>query len=428
MKLENLQNSRVKATFTVTPEEFEDALNQAFTKVVADVKVNGFRKGHCPRSVFEKNFGVESLYEEALNVVLNTKASEVYSDKELSKKICGHFEPAIETKDFERGKEFEVSLSFDVIPDFELPQYKGLEIKKQVLDATEDEINAAVAQEQKNRAKLEVKAEQVIANGDTAVFDFEGSVDGQLFEGGSATNYELEIGSGQFIPGFEDQMIGMKKDEVKTVEVTFPENYHEKSLAGKPAQFKVTVHEVKEKKLPELNDEFVKNLGIKDVNTVEELKTNKKTQLEEGKKVSEKNRQIDELFGQIISNTKVELPQSLIDDSANSFKAQYQQQAKMYNIPFETFLSIMGYDQAKFDEDMNERGKNQALFQVVMQKLVETENIMPSKEEIEAKAEEVAKRNNTTAKQVISKNLNQIVSEITYNKVVELLLANAKEI
>lgn len=428
MKLENLQNSRVKATFTVTPQEFEDALDKAFTVVVADVKIDGFRKGHCPRTVFEKKFGVESLFEEALNVVLNNKVAEVYADKDLSKKICGQFEPKIETKDFERGKEFEVSLSVDVLPEFELPTYKGLEIKKQVLEATEEEINASIEQDLKNHATLTVKEDQTIANGDTALFDFEGSVDGVLFDGGSAKDYELVIGSGQFIPGFEDQMIGMKKDEVKTVNVTFPTEYHEKSLAGKAAEFKVTLHEVKVQVLPELNDEFVANLGQKDITTVEALKASKKESIEANKKVSERNRQIDELFNQILDNTKVELPESLVAEQANAFKAQYEQQAKMYNIPFDTFLSLMGTDAAKFDADTKERGARQALFQVVMSKLVEVENIMPTKEEIEAKATEVAEQSKSTKDQVIKQRLNQIVSEITYNKVVDLLLSNAKEI
>ncbi len=428
MKLENLQTSRVKATFTVTPEEFENALDAAFEKVGAEVKVDGFRKGHCPRNVFEKKFGVESLYEEALNVVLNNKAKEVYADQELAKKICGQFEPAIETKDFERGKEFEISLSFDIIPDFELPTYKGLEVKKQVLEATEEEVEAAVNQERKYRASLNVKPEQVLENGNTAVFDFEGSVNGELFDGGSAKDYELVIGSGQFIPGFEDQMVGMKKDEVKTITVTFPENYHEKSLAGKEAQFKVTLHEVKEEVLPELNDEFVKSLGIENVNTVEELKASKKASLEASKKSSERNRQIDELFNQILDNAQVAVPQSLIDSTASSFRSQYENQAKMYNIEFEMFLNLMGTNKEQFEKDINERAKRQALFQMVMEKLVEVEKIMPSKEEIETKALEIAEGTKQTKDQVIAKNLSNIVSELTYNKVVELLLANAKEI
>lgn len=428
MKLENLQTSRVKATFTVTPEEFENALNVAFEKVGADVKVDGFRKGHCPRNVFEKKFGVESLYEEALNVVLNEKAKEVYADENLAKKICGQFEPSIETKDFERGKEFEISLSFDIIPDFELPTYKGLEVKKQVLEATEEEVNNAVEQERKYRATTKTKEEQVVANGDTIVFDFEGSLNGELFDGGTAKDYELVIGSGQFIPGFEEQLVGMKKDEVKTITVTFPENYHEKSLAGQPADFKVTLHEVKEEVLPELNDEFVKSLSIENVNTVEELKAHKKAAIEASKASSERNRQIDELFNQILDSTSVEVPQSLIESTANNFRSQYENQAKMYNIDFEMFLNLMGTNKEQFEKDITERAKRQALFQLVMEKLVEVENIVPTKEEIEAKALEIAESSKQSKEQVLQKNLQAIFSELTYNKVVEFLLANAKEI
>ena len=204
MKLENLEHSRVKATFTVTADEFEKALDQAFTTVVKNVKIDGFRQGKCPRSLFEKKFGVESLYDEALNVVFNNKVGEVYADQEVAQKICGQFTPAIETKDFERGKDFEVSLSFDVLPEVKLAAYKGLEVKKQVLEASEEEITAAINSDLKAHSTLNVKADQTIALHDTAKFDFVGTVDGVEFEGGSATDYELEIGSGQFIPGFEE--------------------------------------------------------------------------------------------------------------------------------------------------------------------------------------------------------------------------------
>lgn len=428
MKIENLQSSRVKATFTVTPEEFENALDKAFVKVNAEVKVDGFRKGHLPRAVFEKKFGVEALYEEALNVVLNAKAQEVFADENLAPKVCGEFEPSIETKDFERGKEFEVSLSFDVIPTVELPEYKGLEVKKQVLEATEEEINQAVEQERKYRATTQTKENQVVENGNPIVFDFEGSIDGQLFDGGSAKDYELVVGSGQFIPGFEDQLIGMKKDEVKDIVVTFPENYHEKSLAGKPATFKVTLHEVKEEVLPELNDEFVKSLGVNDVNTVEELKASKKAQIETSKARTEKDRQIDDLINQILDNTHVELPQSLVKSFADRVRSQYEQQAKMYNIDFEVFLSLMGTDKETFEKTTNEQASRQALFEIVMREIIKKENLMPTQEEIETRAESLAASSKQTKDQVLKSRYFDIVNELQFSKAIDLVLTSAKEI
>lgn len=428
MKIENLEHSQVKAIFTVTAQDFENALDQAFTTVVKNVKVDGFRQGKCPRSIFEKKFGVEALYDEALNIVFNQKVSEVYADKELGSKICGQFTPNIETKDFERGKDFEVSLTVDVLPEIKLPQYKGLEVKKQVLEATEEEINNAVNSELQAHSTLNVKEEQVIVSGDTAKFDFVGTVDGVEFDGGSAENYELVIGSGQFIPGFEDQMIGMKKDEVKDINVIFPENYPATELAGKPAIFKVTIHEVKESILPELNDEFVASLNIKDVTTVEELKAQKKSQIETSKKTSERNRQIDDLLDQILNNTEVEVPQSVVEDIYKSNRSRYENQAKQYNIPFETFMSIMGTTVEEFDKQTRAQAQDQAKMQLVITEIIKAENIEASKEEMEAKATEIAQRNNVDAKAVLKNSASQIYSQIAWEKAIELILSSAKEI
>lgn len=428
MKLENLEHSKVKATFTVTADEFEKALDEAFPTVSKDVKVDGFRKGHCPRNVFEKNFGVEALYDEALNIVLNQKAAEIYTNEELSKKICGQFEPAIESKEFERGKDFEVSLSFDVLPEVTLPQYKGLEVKKQVLEATEEEINNAVNADLRAHSTLQVKADQVIALHDTAKFDFVGTVDGVAFDGGSAEDYELEIGSGQFIPGFEDQMVGMKKDEVKDINVTFPDNYPATELASKAAVFKVTVHEVKEYVLPELNDEFVKSLNLKDVNTVDELKAYKKGSLEDSKKTSEHDRQVDELFNQIVEAANIDLPQSLVNNIKNDITSRYVNQAKQYNIPLDTFLSLMGTTKEAFEANAQTSAVQQAKFQLILSEIIKAENLEPTKEEMEAKAEEIASTSKTTKDAVLKQRASQIYSQLSYDKVVNLVLSSAKEI
>ena len=427
MKLENLNQSRVKATFTVTPEEFELALNEAFEIVVKDIKVDGFRQGKCPRHMFEKKFGVEALYDEALNVVLNNKARELYSNEEVGSRIIGQFTPSIEGDNFERGTEFVVSLEFDVMPTFELPQYKGLEVKAKNLVASEEEVNAAINELLAKQGTLQTKEEQVIALNDTAVFDFLGTVDGVPFEGGAAENYELVIGSGQFIPGFEDQMVGMTAGEVRDVNVTFPEQYHSEALAGKPAVFKVTLHEVKTQVLPELNDEFVASLNL-EAKTVEELKASKKAELETAKVTSEGERQVNELFDQILDNTNVDLPKALIEDIANNQKAQYEQQAKMYNIPFETFLQLMGTDVETFNKTINAQAEKQALFQVVVSEIIKVEALEATKEECEAKAASIAEATKQDVKTVLAQRINQIYSEIVYNKVVDLIVSSAKEI
>ena len=427
LNIENLSQSRVKVTFDVTKEEFEVALDKAFEVVNKDVKIDGFRKGKATKAMFLKKYGVESLYDEALNVVFNDKVKEIYDNKELAEKIVGQFMPNIETKDFGQGKDFKVSLSFDVMPEFELPQYKGLEVAKPVYEATEEEIIAQVKNIAKAHAKVEVKAEQVINSGDIAKFDFVGKVDGVEFQGGSAKDYELQIGSGQFIPGFEDQMIGMKKDETKDLNVKFPENYQAKDLAGKDAVFTVTVHEIKEEILPEITDDFVASLNLEGVKTVDELKAQKAKEIEEGKKTSEKDKEVDTLINMILDAANVDVPQSMIDERYNQMKSQYEQQAKMYNIPFETFLSFMGTTVEQFEDITKKQAQRNALFNVVMQKIIEVEKLEPTKEEIEARALKDVESSKMTKEQLIQKNLGSYYSELAYNKVIDLIVSNAVE-
>lgn len=427
MTTEKLEHSRIKAVFDVTAEEFDTALDKAFEKCNAKVTIKGFRAGHAPRHVYEKQYGVESLYDEALNEVLSSKASEVYADKDLAKEIVGPFEPNIEsTEKIEKGKGFKVSLSFDVYPEVKLPQYKGIETTKAVLEASEEEVDDAIKALMKKDASMQPKKEQVIASGDYATFDFVGTVDGVEFPGGKAENYELQIGSGQFIPGFEDQMLGMKAEEVKDVQVTFPENYGEKTLAGKPAVFKVTVHEVKEEVFPELNDEYVATLKLEGISTVADLKASKKAELEASKEKNEKDRQVDEIINKILDNTVIDMPVSLENERINQIRSQYEQQAKMYNIPFETFLGLMNITKEKFEEETTTQGKRQALFNVVISKIIEDEKLAPSKEDLEALAEKDAAAQNTTKEAMMQQNMSRYYSDLAYKNVVEFLLSNAK--
>lgn len=415
MVVEKLEHSRTKLTFDVTPEEFEKALDKAFEEENAKVSIQGFRKGKAPRSVFEKHYGVESLYATAIDVILNNKIQEAVKDENLVKDFIGQFEPLLEDK-VERNTNFKVSLVIDTYPEVKLGDYKGIEVAKKNLEVTDEEVEQACKSMAAKDATMEVKAEQVIAKNDFVTFDFVGSVDGVEFPGGKADNYELQIGSGQFIPGFEDQMIGMKAEEVKDINVTFPENYGEASLAGKAAVFKVTVHEVKEQKLPEFTDEYVKTLN-KDVNNYDELKAAKRKELEATKAQAEKDRQTNDLINKIIDNATVDMPKTLVDSRYNAMKRQYENQAKMYNIPFETFIQIMGSTLEQFEDITRKQAERQALFDVVAGAIIEAEKLVPTKEEIDAKVGDDKKANRV-----------QIMNELTYQKLVDFLLANAKEI
>jgi trigger factor len=426
MTVEKLDKSRVKLVFDVTADEFEKALDKAFERENAKVTIKGFRKGHAPRSVFEKTYGVEALFESALNVVLASKFQEAIKD-EAAKNFLGRPEAGLEEK-IERGKDFKVSLTWDVYPEVTLPNYKGVEVKAKNLKVTAKEVDEAIKAITKKDAVKETKTEQVIAKNDYAAFDFVGTVDGVEFPGGKAENYELQIGSGQFIPGFEDQMIGLKAGETKDLKVTFPKDYQEATLAGMEAVFKVTVHEVTVEKFPRLTDEYIAGLKLEGVTTSEELKASKKAELEAKKATEEKDRQLNDIINYVLDNAKVDLPKTLVDEKVNQLKSQYEQQAKMYNIPFETFLGFMGTNLEAFNENMEKQGARQALFQVVAQKIIEVEKLTQSQEALEAKAEEEAKLHNSTKDKMLKTNVAKYYSDLAYKALVDLLIENAKEI
>ena len=427
MEVKKIENSQVKLTFDVTKDEFEVALTKAFEKKNSEVTIKGFRKGHAPRSAFEKTYGVESLFAEALDFILNDKVNEVLKDQELCKDFIGKFEPLIEEK-IERNKDFKVSLVIDTYPEVKLPEYKGIEVVEKNLEVTDKDVQNAIDALTRKDSKMEVKKEQVIASGDYAKFDFVGSVDGVEFPGGAANDYELQIGSGQFIPGFEDQMIGMKANETKDLNVTFPENYGQADLAGKAAVFKVTVKEVKTQINPELTDDYVKALNVAGATNLKELKEVKKNELLEAKKNSERDRQFDEVVNKILDSADIVLPRTLIQERVDQFKGQYEQQAKMYNIPFEKFVELMGATLKQFNDQAEKQARRQVLFNVIATKIIEEEKLAPKQEELEARAEADSKTNNKTKEQNLQENYARYYSDLAYKALVDLLLTNAKEV
>ena len=421
MNIEKLEHSRVKVTFDVKKEEFETALDYSFNKNNAKVTIKGFRKGKAPRDVFEKHYGVEALYEDALDYIFNQKLFSLSKDESFEYDIVGNIVPDLdkETK-VERGVDFKASLEFDVRPEFNLPQYKGVEVKEADTNVTSEEVNNAINALIKPKAKKEAKEDKTIALGDIAVFDFEGFIEDKAFEGGKASNYELKIGSRQFIPGFEDQMVGMKEGETKDVIVTFPTDYQATDLAGKEAKFVVTVHQVLNEVLPELTDDFVASLNIKDVKNKEELEAYELNELKKRKEVAEKDRQTNELINKILDNTVIDMPQSEIDSRVKALRSQYENQAKMYNIPFDTFLQLMGTDKEKFETETYNQGKRNAIFTEVFSKIVEVEKLEPSEEELKADLGITDDKKKVTQEQY-----QQSYSKLAYNKFIEFLLANA---
>ncbi len=427
MKFEKLSTNRAKFTFEVTPHEFEHGLDHAFEHAVQNVEVKGFRKGKVPRNIFETKFGVESLYEDALNHVISHLYQQIFDEKSVV--VVGEPQIDLDIKNVKRGEPFSVSIIVPVKPEVVLGDYKGVEVAKKNLVASEDEIESEIKKLLSQNASLEAKASDVLENGDTAIFDFEGFVDNVPFDGGKAENYELVIGSGQFIPGFEEGMLGLRIGESRDVNVTFPEQYQAEHLAGKPAVFKVKLHEIKVAKLEVLNDEFVVGLKREGVETVEALRADIKANLEKQKESSEADRITGSAVKFACDNATVDIPQEMIDQEVNQLRKNVENQAKQYNIEFEMFVQLNGLTMDQFNAEMNKQAKDRVLTSLVIEAVAQKENIVASEAEIDAKYDEIAKMYKLSVADVKKQLEPEVVSnEVTFNKAIDLLTASVKEV
>lgn len=422
--IEKLEKSLVKIKITATPEEFEEGLNKAFDKKKKDVTIPGFRKGNISRAQFEKNFGVESLYEEAIYAIADKKYGEAVQENQLF--VVGDPQLA-DLNEIERGKEVNFSIIVPVYPEFEVKNFKGLKGKKIVKEATDEEINAKIDELREQNVLVSPKEGGAIEEHDIAVFDFKGMKDGVAFEGGTAENYELEIGSKQFIPGFEDQMIGMKEGEEKTINVTFPTEYQATDLAGKEVQFALKLHEIKKKELPELNDDFVKDLNKENINTVEELKASIKAEIEKTKEQSEKNRLADELIEQLTDKVEIDIPQAMVDASVKDELKDFERTvSQQYGMKVEEFKKIAQVNEEEFMKNITERASKKLKETLVLEQIVKQEKLQATQDEINASLEEIASANNMKVEDV-KKYVNpaDVAFNVSINKVIDLLIANA---
>jgi len=426
MKVEKVGINQVRYTFEVTPEEFEHGLDHAFDHVIKDVELKGFRKGKVPRSVYETKFGVESLYEDALNHVLHHKYHDAQNHPDYE--IVGQPEVDVDLSKIVRGESFEVGLVAPVKPEVVLGQYKGIEIKLVTSDVTDSEVNLEIKNLLSQNGDLQPK-EGAVEFGDTAIFDFDGYLDGTPFDGGKAENYSLEIGSNQFIPGFEEQMVGLKSGDEKDLNVTFPENYQAEHLAGKEVVFKIKLHEVKVKTTVDLNDAFVESLKKENVHTVEELKQSIRTELETTKKTEADNVMTSEIINKVLDNAQLDIPQAMIDEEMKHYRENAEAQAKQYGIDFEMFLSLSGLTKEQFDTQILVESTKRVKTTLVVEAIAKAEGIKANDEELLAKYEELATRYNMPVDEV-KKYLPADVlnNDVAINKAYQFILDSAVKV
>ncbi|WP_017726693.1 trigger factor [Halalkalibacterium ligniniphilum] len=428
VKWEKLEGNQGVLTVDVEAEKVNEALDQAFKKVVKKVNVPGFRKGKVPRSLFEKQFGVEALYQDALDILL----PEAYSKAIDETGIEPVDRPEIDIEQMEKGSNLVFKATVVVKPEVTLGEYKGLEVEEKDITVTDEDIDNELKQLQERHAELVVVEDSAIETGDTAVLDFEGFVDGEPFEGGKAENYSLEIGSGQFIPGFEEQLIGLKPGEEKDVEVTFPEEYHAEDLAGKPATFKVKIHEVKRKELPALDDEFAKDVS-ENVETLEELKKELKEKLEKDREHEAYHDKRDTLVEKATENATIDIPEVMIKTETDRMLQEFEQRLQMQGMNLEMYYQFSGTDEAGMREQFKNDAEKRVRMNLTLEAIANAENLEATDEDIEKEFEKMAEMYKRPVDEI--KNIfaaqggtEGIKGDLRIQKAIEFLVDNSKAV
>ena len=423
-KWEKQEGNTGLLTVEVPAAEVDKALDKAFAKVVKQINVPGFRKGKMPRPMFEKMYGVEALYQDALEIVINSTYPVALDEAGIDPIDY----PQIDgTENFAKGTDFTYVATVTVKPEPKLGEYKGLEVTKLSTEVTDEEVEAQITAELAKKAELEVKEEGAVEEGDTAVIDFEGFVGEEAFEGGKGEGYALEIGSGSFIPGFEEQLVGAKTGETKDVIVTFPEEYHAAELAGKEAKFVVTVHEIKAKVMPELNDEFAKEIDP-EVETLDALRTKLKEAAVAQKEADAEGSLRDELVEKAAANAEVEIPEVMINTEIDRMVQEFGQRLQMQGMNLDLYFQFSGQDEAALRTQMTPDAESRVKVSLVLEAIAAAENVTVSEEDVNAEIEKMSAQFGMSADQIKAALGGTAVLEndIKTQKTVEILVENAK--
>ena len=404
----------------VKGKDWEKALDEAFKKKVKDTTIPGFRKGKCPKNVYIQKFGIESLFMDAIDQA----SGDAYMDTLKKENIVPVVEPKMDIKEID---EKHVKFEFTLIshPEVKLGKYKDLGVKKDKVTVTREEVEAEVVKLESKLADIVVKENGEVVEGNTAVIDFDGTVDKKPLEGGSGKNYPLEIGSHTFIPGFEEGIVGMKKGETKTLKLTFPENYT-KELAGKKVEFKVTVNEIKERVLPELNKEFYEDLGYNDIKTEAEFKEEVKKALTQEKEKQAQDKYVDDVLEAASKNLKVEINDEIVDEEVHRMMNQFSQQLKMQGLTLEQYMEFSGMKHEDFHKQMEPEAKKRITYRYLIEAIADEEKIEISDKEADKEAEKMAETYGVTKEEMLSQfgGLDVVKYDMRMRKALEIISEN----
>lgn len=423
--IEKLEDSQVKIDVTIEAEKFDKAMDEAFKKNAKYFAVPGFRKGKAPRKIVEKHYGENVLFEEAFNIV----APEVFEDIVKENKLEVVSTPDIDITQIGAGKELKFTAKVTVKPEFKLGKYKGIKVEKKEYPVTEEAVQEHLNEmAEKNARIVTADKRRKLKEGDTAVIDFEGFVDGVPFEGGKAEGHSLEIGSGAFIPGFEEQLVGMKYDEEREIKVTFPQEYFSEELAGKEATFKVKLHEIKVKELPEMDDEFAKD--VSEFDTLEELKEDIKEHIEEENTAKAKYEEEEEAIKQVLDATEIKIPQVMIENEIDAYIHDMEHRLSHQGFNLEGYLGLIGKTMEEMRKEYAEKAEKNVKTRLVLEAIFEKEELEVTDDDINAKLEEFAKAYGRDTAEFV-KNANEqtksyVKEELKYDVAVKFIMANAK--
>ncbi|HAM1644930.1 TPA: trigger factor [Listeria monocytogenes] len=424
VKWEKQEGNVGKLTFEIEQEKVKEGLDRAFVKVRKTLNVPGFRKGKVPRQIFNQRFGEEALFQDALDILL----PEVYSAAIDEAAIDPVDTPQVNIESMEKGETWVLTAEVTVKPEVKLGDYKGLEVEKRETELTTEELEAELKQLQERQAELVVKEDAPAENGDTVILDFEGFKDGVAFEGGQAENHSLELGSGQFIPGFEEKLVGLKAGDEADIELTFPEEYHAEDLAGQPVVFKVKLHEIKTKEVPALDDELAKDID-EEVETLDELKEKISKRLQEAKEESVAQAKQEEVIAKAVENAEVDIPHAMVHHEADHLMNHFAQDLQAQGLTPELYYQFTGQTEEAMHAQMEKDAEKRVKMNLVLEAIAEAENIEPTEEAIDEEISTLAEKYGMEKDAVRAAlgDMSELKSDLKIRKAIDVLLDSAVE-
>lgn len=423
IKIEKTENANeLKLSFEVEAAKFDEAINKVYAKSAKYFNIPGFRKGKAPMAIVEKHYGSEIFYEDAFNEIV----PEIYEKELKENNIEAVSKPDLDVTQIGKGQDLKFTAIVQIKPEVKLGKYKGITLKKVEYNVSDDDVEHELGHMAERNSRIVPVEDRPVENKDITVIDFEGSVDGVKFEGGKAEGHELEIGSGSFIPGFEEQIIGMKLGEEKDITVKFPDDYFSEDLKGKEAVFHVKLHEIKKKELPEINDEFAKDAS--EFETLEELKNSIKEKIEEDNKNRAKYETEEEAIKEVCKNTEIDIPSGMIETELDNMVRDVETRLSYQGMNMEMYLQMIGKTMEEFKKEGEEQAKEAVKTRLVLEQIVKDENIKADEKKVEERLEEMAKAYGKDAKELKENEvfMEYINNQLAQEEAIEFIVTNAK--